>query len=370
MGSTSNDFGKTPETGELTSSAGASGVLRNPIAFLLVPQFTVLSLASAIEPLRIANRYLPRPYEWRLYSPDGESVADDNGIQIAVHGAAVQASAPGTLLICADQQPEKHVTPALAAWLRRISHLGTRIVSIDAAAFVLAKADLLVGHPVTMHWEVTSAFAERYPHIEVVNTLFEIGNGPISCAGGTAVLDLMLNLIEADHGELIAQKVAEHCIREKLRRGGDSQRLRPPHERLAIAMQAGDSAADGRVEVAEIARMVGVSERQLLRLYRRYLGQSPSRFHLAQRLDRARALLRSTAMTVTDVGASCGFASPAHFARAFRKAYGHAPSKEREVRSLGLMADRQSEQSSEPASTSTEQPAAALAHQTSRRRYT
>ncbi len=346
---------------------GSAGVLRNPVAFLLMPQFTVLSLASAIEPLRIANRYLRQPYQWQLYSPDGEPVPDDNGIMISVHGAAADAPAPGTLLICADQHPEKHVTPALSAWLRRISHRGTRIVSIDAAAFVLARAGLLKGHPVTMHWEVTSAFAERYPQIEVVNTLFEIGEGPVSCAGGTAVLDLMLHLIEAEHGELIAQKVAEHCIREKLRRGGDSQRMRPPHERLAIAMQAGDAAPDGRIEVAEIARLVGVSERQLLRLYRRYLGQSPSRFHLAQRLDRARALLRSTAMSVTEVGAACGFSSPAHFARAFRKAYGHAPSKERSIRSQALMADRQIDDL--PAGGETGQPAGAAARQTSRRRY-
>ncbi|MFK7963078.1 MAG: GlxA family transcriptional regulator [Burkholderiaceae bacterium] len=345
----------------------ASGVLRNPIGFLLMPHFTVLSLASAIEPLRIANRYISRPYQWRLYSPDGQIVEDDNGIQITPDGAAPQAGSLGTLLICADQHPERSVTSALAQWLRRIAHQGTRIVSIDSAAFVLAKVGLLKGHPVTMHWEVTSAFAERYPEIEVINTLFEIGEGPISCAGGTAVLDLMLTLIEADHGEAVSQKVAEHCVREKLRRGGESQRMKPPHERLSIAMQAGESAIDGRIEVAEIARLVGVSERQLLRLYRRYLGQSPSQFHLAQRLDRARALLRSTSMTVTEVGTACGFSSPAHFARAFRKAYGHAPSGERKRRPQGLLADRQSHEQDE-----TQTPGdsvATLARQTSRKRY-
>ncbi len=343
----------------------AAGVLKNPIAFLLIPRFTVLSLASAIEPLRIANRYLSQPYRWHLYSIDGQPVSDDNGIMIATEGAITDTAAPGTLLICADMHPEQHLTDGLSAWLRRIARQGTRIVSIDAAAFVLARAELLEHHPVTMHWEVTSAFAERYPHIEVVNTLFEIGaDGPISCAGGTAVLDLILNLIEADHGEHIALQVAEHCIRQELRRGGDSQRMRPPHERLAAAIQAGESAPEGRVEVAEIARMVGVSERQLLRLYRKYLGQSPSQFHLAQRLDRAQALLRSTAMTVTEVGATCGFVSPAHFARAFRKAFGHAPSAERSRRDQALLADRQ-----QTADEAAGEAIGVQARQTSRRRY-
>lgn len=349
------------------SGEPAAGVLRNPIGFLMMPHFTVLSLASAIEPLRIANRYIGKPYEWHLYSPDGQVVEDDNGIQITPFGPAPRAGSLGTLLICADQHPERHVSPELAQWLRRINHQGTRIVSIDAAAFVLAKVGLLRDHRVTMHWEVTSAFAERYPEIEVVNTLFEIGEGPISCAGGTAVLDLMLTFIEADHGDAVSQKVAEHCVRQKLRRGGENQRMKPPHERLSIAMQAGESAVDGRIEVGEIARLVGVSERQLLRLYRRYLGQSPSQFHLAQRLDRARALLRSTSMNVTEVGTACGFSSPAHFARAFRKAYGHAPSGERKLRPQGLLADRQSapEEDVDQASTSV----AALTRQTSRKRY-
>jgi len=345
----------------------AAGVLLNPIGFLLMPHFTVLSLASAIEPLRIANRYVGKPYEWQLFSPDGQVVEDDNGIGITPFGPAVKAGSLGTLLICADQHPERHVTPALAQWLRRLNQQGTRLVSIDAAAFVLAKVGLLKGHPVTMHWEVTSAFAERYPDIEVVNTLFEVSDGPISCAGGTAVLDMMLTFIEADHGEAVAQKVAEHCVREKLRRGGESQRMKPPHERLSIAMQAGESAVDGRIEVGEIARLVGVSERQLLRLYRRYLGQSPSQFHLAQRLDRARALLRSTAMTVTEVGNACGFSSPAHFARAFRKAYGHAPSGERKHRPHGLLADRQRSPQDDAAQTNVTD--AAFSRQTSRKRY-
>jgi AraC family carnitine catabolism transcriptional activator len=326
---------------DVDSVATGAGQLRSPIGFLLIPQFTVLSLASAIEPLRITNRYVNNAYNWELFSLDGEAVADDNGISIATHKSISEVGELGTLVICADRHPERHVTPTLAAWLKELERQGTTMVSIDAGAFVMAKAGLLGGKRVTMHWEVTSAFAERYPDVEVVNTLFEIGDGPISCAGGTAVLDLMLNLVEADHGPDIAQRVAEHCVREKFRRGGDSQRMRPPHERLAIAMQAGEAAGEGRVEVAEIARMVGVSERQLLRLYRRYLGQTPARFHLAQRLDRARALLRSTTMTVTEVCTACGFQSPAHFARTYRKAYGHSPSQERNHRSSALMADRQ-----------------------------
>ncbi len=322
--------------------AGA-GVLRNPIGFLLIPQFTVLSLASAIEPLRIANRYLSRRYEWSLLSIDGQPVPDDNGILITPNQPATRVDSLGTLVICADQTPERHVTARLEGWLHRLTRQGTRLVSIDSAAFVLARAGLLQGHRVTMHWEGTSAFAERYPEIEVVNTLFEIGDGPVSCAGGTAVLDLMLNCIQADHGQSIAQRVAEHCVREQFRRGGDSQRMRPPHERLAMAMQAGAAVVDGRIEVATIARLVGVSERQLLRLYQRYLGQSPSRFHLGQRLDRARALLRSSPMTVGAVSVACGFASPAHFTRAYRKAYGLAPSQERRHHVSGLLADGQAD---------------------------
>ncbi|MDA0983690.1 MAG: AraC family transcriptional regulator [Proteobacteria bacterium] len=201
-------------------------VLRSPIGFLLIPQFTVIALSSAIEPLRISNRYLDRNshYRWQLLSLDGKSVPDDNGIMIQPDAALERAGKLGTLIVCADIQPERFYSAQLKHRLHAYHRAGATLGGLDTGCFLLARAGLLDGHRVTMHWEVLDTFRERYPEIEVLSTLFEVGNRRMSCAGGTAVLDMMLSTISLDHSATLAHRVAEHCLHERIRDGASRQR--------------------------------------------------------------------------------------------------------------------------------------------------
>ncbi len=310
-------------------------LLPGPIAFLLVPQFAVIALASAIEPLRIANRYLRTPYTWRLLSLDGQAVVDDNGIPIQPHGSIEDDADYGTVILCSDIQPERFYSRHLRRWLHRQHAAGAALGAMDTGCFLLARAGLLDGCRVTMHWEVVEAFRERFPKTVVAQTLFEVGAHRLTCAGGTAAIDMILHAIALDHGADLANRVAEHCLHERIRPGDAAQRAAVAartgivHAALAAAMQWLERTLDRAVGVPELAAHVGLSERQLLRLFSDIVGEGPARYHRRIRLEHARGLLRYTSLSVTETASAVGFESLAHFCRAYRQQYGHSPGADR-----------------------------------------
>lgn len=318
------------------ASSQAGPLLRSPVGFLMIPQFAVIALACAIEPLRIANRYLSTPYSWRLLSADGGAVVDDNGIPIQPHAAIGEAGPLGTLIVCADIQPERHYTRELRRWLHRLEADGATLGALDTGCFLLARAGLLAGARVTMHWEVIEAFRERFPSITVAQTLYEVGGRRMTCAGGTASLDMMLNAIALDHGAALANRVAEHCMHERIRSGNAGQRMVAAarigvhHPGLVRAVQLLEETLDRPIGVAELAAAVQLSARQLLRLFREHLGEGPAHLHRRLRLEQAQTLLRNSALSVTETAVATGFESAAHFSRAYRQQYGRAPGVERQ----------------------------------------
>lgn len=312
-----------------------SPLLPGPIGFVLLPQFTVIALAAAIEPLRIANRYLKTPYVWRLLSLDGKAVVDDNGIAIQPHGSIADFDSLGTAILCADVRPEHYYSRDLRRWLHRLNGAGASLGALDTGCFVLARAGLLDKCRVTMHWEVIDAFRERFPKIVVAQTLFEVSSRRLTCAGGIAALDMMLSAIAIDHGADLASRVAEHCLHERIRPGESAQRLTFStrsgirHPDVGAAIQLLENTLDRSIGVSELAEHVGLSARQLLRLFESTVGEGPSRYHRRIRLEHARGLLRYAGLSVTETACAAGFESLAHFCRAYRQHYGQSPGTDR-----------------------------------------
>jgi AraC family carnitine catabolism transcriptional activator len=321
--------------------SGIAPLLRSPVGFLMIPQFAVIALACAIEPLRIANRYLGAPYSWRLLSVDGAAVVDDNGIPIQPHAAMRDAGPLGTLIICADIQPERYYTREMRQWLHRLDAAGATLGALDTGCFLLARAGLLTRSRVTMHWEVIGAFRERFPSITVAQTLYEVGDRRMTCAGGTAALDMMLNAIAIDHGTALANRVAEHCMHERIRTGDAGQRMVAAarsgihHPGMARALQVLEESMDRAIGVDELAQRVRLSTRQLLRLFREHLGEGPAHLHRRLRLEHARTLLRNSSLSVTETAVATGFESAAHFSRVYRQQYGRSPGMERQRPTVG-----------------------------------
>lgn len=304
-----------------------------PIGIVLVPRFTMLALASTVEPLRIANRYAENPYDWRLYSLNGQAVPDRNGVSIAVKGALSEAGPLGTVLVIADVGPPRAVAGALTRELRRRAREGAVIGGVDTAPLLLARAGLLSGHRATAHWEVIAAFRERYPDVQVTEQLTEFDRLRVTCAGGTAALDMMLADMETRLGRQLALRVGQCCLAAPApRRADEPQRPAPARNgsrklRQAIALM--DPEASGPSDVKSVARQVGLSERQFHRLFTRELGIGPTKFRLQLRLEHAHQLLAQGDVSVAEAVAAAGFRSRSYFARAYGARFGHPPRQDR-----------------------------------------
>jgi transcriptional regulator GlxA family with amidase domain len=203
--------------------------------------------------------------------------------------------------------------------------------------YALAKAGLLDNYRATIHWENLSALREEFPRVRLSDQLFSIDRERFTCSGGTAPLDLMLNLIESNLGSAISKRVAEQFIMDRVRNDTDRQyvplraQIGVSHRGLLRVAQLMQQHIEKPLSLEAIAKSSGLSRRQIERLFKRDLNCVPKRYYLEMRLRRARELLLQTAMPIMDITAACGFQSPPHFSKCYRSQFGHPPSAERRI---------------------------------------
>ena len=301
--------------------------------FLMVPKFSLGALSSAIEPLRLANYVSGQQlYEWRTVSMDGDAVASSAGIGVAADLSMADAAAHlSTLFVCGGIETHRFEDARLATWLRQIERRGTNIGALCTGSHILARLGLLDGYRCTIHWENLPGFTEDFPSIDVSEDIFVIDRNRYTCAGGMAASDMMLSFINGDHGYELAAAVSEALVCERIRGEDDHQRmalrlrLAVSQPRLLSSINVMSENIEAPLSQTELAREIGLSTRQLERLFLKYLNCTPSRYYLDMRLNRARALLQQTCMSVTNVALATGFVSASHFSKSYRVQFGHAP---------------------------------------------
>ncbi len=304
--------------------------------FVLLENFTMLCFASALESLRIANRMAGRElYAWQLLSEGGAPVSCSAGTVFQTDGDLAELGRDDTILICGGIGIQSATTKRVLGWLRRESRKGLTVGGLCTAAYSLAKAGLLEGRKATIHWENADSFTEEFEDVSLTKSVFVLDRNRITTAGGTSSIDLMLKLIANDHGEELANAVADQLIYSSIRTDQDTQRLSVPtrigvrHPKLSQVIQMMETNIEEPISPSVLARDVGMSTRQLERLFRRYLNRSPKRYYMELRLQKARNLLMQTDMSVINVALACGFASPSHFSKCYRAHYDTTPYRER-----------------------------------------
>jgi transcriptional regulator GlxA family with amidase domain len=310
--------------------------------FLLLPRFSLLSLGSAMEALQAANQLLQgQAYEPVTLSLDGRSVRAGCGVLLQpAHGLA-DAGALDAVHVLSDlplPDPLRDGHAGLHTWLRARAGEGALLSGIGTGAAVLAQAGLLAGYRCTLHWALGPQLADAHADVVVSSNVYEIDRARLSATGGSASLDLMLAWLGRRHGERVAQELVAHFGLERLRAADERQRAPVavrtglPSARLAEAVALMEANLGEPLPTEDIARLVGVSRRQLERLFKQHLDELPSRYYAELRLARARRLLQQTSQSILQIGLACGFSSGSHFSNAYRSRYGHTPREERSQR--------------------------------------
>jgi len=314
------------------------------VGFLLLDDFTLISLASAVAPLRMANQLSGRElYRWFTLSKDGQPVCASNGLQVTPDANTETAPDLDTVIVCGGVDIRNHVSHEHVRWLQQQARLGRKLGAVCTGSWALGKAGLLDGHPCSVHWECLTAIQEAFPKSKVTTHLFSIDRNHLTSSGGTAPMDMMLNLIRYAHGRDLATAISEMFNHERIRDDQDHQRVplrhtfganQPKLQAVIILMEAH---LEEPLELDQLAAHISVSRRQLERLFQRYLDCTPSRYYLNLRLTRARRLLKQTSMSVIEIGMLCGFISTPHFAKSYRGSFGIKPSDERAPSKANLM---------------------------------
>ena len=242
------------------------------------------------------------------------------------------------LFVCGGINVREAVSQALLMALRRLAERRVGLGGLCTGGYALARAGLLDNYQATIHWENLPALREEFPRVRLNDQVFSIDRDRYTASGGTAPLDLMLNLIQLKHEPRISQQVSEQFVLERVRSSDDRQyvplraQVGGSHRGMLQVAELMEENIEKPLSLEDIARNTGLSRRQIERLFRRHLGCVPKRYYMEMRLRRARELLLQTAMPIMDVTTSCGFKSPPHFSRCYRSLFGHPPSAERRVR--------------------------------------
>ncbi len=313
-----------------------AGPAERRIGFFLAPTFAMLPFIAAIETLRVANRFSGKPlYSWHIFSIDGKPVQASNGMLQPAESAITDIDTFPMIIVCGAHTPHYYKEPRTFQWLRSLASKGAVVGAVDTGSYMLAQAGLLKDHRCTIHWLNIPGFKAAFPKLIVTTKLFEVDRGRHTCAGGSAAMDMVLNMIEEQHSLDLAVAISENFIIDHIRQSGQAQRMNL-RERTGISnrhllecIELMEANTEQPLMPSELSRVIGISKRQLERLFQRYLGCTPSGYYTELRLCEGRRLLTQTSLKITDIALACGFPSPGYFSNRYRSLFGYSPREER-----------------------------------------
>jgi transcriptional regulator GlxA family with amidase domain len=291
-----------------------------------------MSYASAIEPLRAANLLSGKPlYNCIHVTPTGASIAASSGAVVPADVVVGSELAVEILLVCAGGDPAAFKHKPTLVWLRRLAQHGVTIGGVSGGPVILVDAGLMRQRWMTVHWEYAGALAEAHPQLLLRRALYVIDRKRMTCAGGTAALDMMHALIAEHHSSPFARRVSDWFLHTDIRpptgpqRGSVEAGYGIHRRELVEALKLMETHIGDTLGAEQISSRVGLSSRQLGRLFRTNLGRGMMAYYRELRLDNAQRLLRQTPLSITEVAYASGFSSGGQFAGLFRKRFGCSP---------------------------------------------
>ena len=312
------------------------------VGLLTLPEFTMIAFSSAVEVLRMANHLSGQPYySWTVITADGKPVSSSNGlapVQTVTYDAAGDLD---MVLVCGGTNVAKFVDDKIISLLRRMAHDGVVLGGLCTGTYALVKSRLLDGYKCTIHWENMAGLRETHARVDFQEELFVIDRDRMTCTGGIAPIDMMLSLVRSRFGKALVAEISDQFILERVRDSYDRQhiplaaRLGFNHSALVQIAALMEANFEEPLSAVELAKLAGLSLRQVQRMFQESLETTPTKYYLRLRLRRARELLLQSQMSITQISVTCGFQSTCHFSKSYRTLYGRTPRSERQPDQAG-----------------------------------
>ena len=326
----------------VTDESGSDGSDPFRVGILPVPGFALMSYACTVEPMRAANLLSGRNLFELVHLSTGGPVASSGAASVERCAVVGDEEALDLVLVVAGGDPFAFEDEAIFGWLRSLDRAGVHIGGVSGGSVSLARAGLMEGRRMTVHWEHAEALTERHPEALIERRLYVMDRDRLTCGGGTAPLDMMHALISSQWGSVFARLVSDWFLHTDIRaaaapqRGGLPERLGSHSPHLVEAVSAMENHVADPLSLTQLAMIAGVTPRHLNRLFAERLGQSAMAYYRGLRLDVARRLLRDTPMSVAEIAETVGFATPGHFSNAYKTAFGLRPQADRKELVTGL----------------------------------
>lgn len=306
---------------------------RRCVGILPLEGFPLLSFASVVDPFRFANVLSGKIlYDVAVIGDNATSVSSSGPALAKVDQQMNNDMAFDYLFVIAGGRPEAFSDQRTLNWIARLTRKGTYIAGVSGGPVILAKAGIVAGHRMTVHWEHAPNLLETYPDLLLEKTLFTKDRTLITCGGGAAALDMTLDLIKHDHGVDFVRRVSDWCLHTDIREASNAQRkaapknVGPANAIVLKVVRAMEENISNPLPVSELSKIAGISGRQLNRIFKRSTGETAIENYRSLRLDFAMNLLRSSALSITQIAVATGFSGSSHFTTAFRERYGCLPS--------------------------------------------
>nr|WP_284709391.1 GlxA family transcriptional regulator [Marinobacter sediminum] len=303
---------------------------------MLINNFTLIALATAVEPLRMANQLTGSElYSWKLLTLDGGAVRASDGMAVVPDSGLRGDDQFDLVIVVAGVDVAHSFSSGEVRWLKQQGRLNVVLAAVCTGAYVLASAGLLDGYACSAHWDCLEAIQEQFPRVRTNNRLFTLEEARMTCTGGTVPMHMMLRFLGRRHGRELSNAISYMFVCDRLREESEPQpvpmlpRSANAQPKLVEVAQLMEANIEEPIGLGELAALAGTSRRQLERLFLKHLGCTPSRYYLRVRLNRARRLLKQTPCSIVEIASICGFVSATHFSRCYRKTMGLAPRQER-----------------------------------------
>ncbi len=309
------------------------------IGFLIFPGFPMACLTSMIEPLRAANEIAGRDmFGWSLVSEDGGRVEASAKVWFEPNMALEACDRLDQLIVLSGPSSKFANATTSEGKLRKLARHGVTMGAISGGIFPLARTGLLTGFTTSVHWCYEAAFKAEFPQLDATEDVISIDKRRLTASGAAAAFDLSLHLIEEELGADVATEVACWFQHPLVRGQGVTQRkptfaaesthdMLPPTVRKAVDIFA-DHIEDP-VNIADVAREVDVSVRQLERMFQKTTGTTPLGYYKSLRMHKARQLLLYTKDTMMQVSVAVGYTNSSAMSKNYIDVFGIHPKEDR-----------------------------------------